>query len=90
MFDPWLEVRQAMIRLRAHIQHEHAGSAKVLTWHVSYMRTEVARLRQDFPEACDGVAETLTALETDALARAEQLEERIRALSARRDRRPRG
>lgn len=74
MIDTWLVVRQAMIRLRAYIRHEYAGSAKILTWHASHMRTEVARLRHDFPQACEGVAEELTALETDALARAEQLE----------------
>jgi hypothetical protein len=84
------EVREAMVRLRTNIQKEYVGKAKILTWHASQMRTEVARLRQDFPRASQDMDAELTALETDALARAEQLAERIRALPERGGRRGRG
>ena len=75
------EVRLAMIRLRANISHEYASKAKTLTWHANQMRTEVARLRADYPQEMDA---DLTALETDAKARAEQLEARVHALPSRR------
>jgi hypothetical protein len=78
------EVRLAMIRLRANIRHEYADKAKILTWHANQMRTEVARLRADFPAACQEMEGELAALEAEATARAEQLEARIRALPGRR------
>jgi hypothetical protein len=78
------EVRLAMIRLRANIHHEYAGKARILTWHANQMRTEVARLRADFPAACQLMDAELTALHLEAQARAEQLEERVRPLPVRR------
>jgi hypothetical protein len=73
-----------MIRLRGHIRHEYAGKAKILTWHANQMRTEVARLRTEYPVACQEMEAELTALDLEAHARAEQLEERVRGLPVRR------
>ena len=77
------EVRLAMIRLRANIQHEYTGR-KTLTWHANQMRSDVARLRSDYPEACREMDADLTALDLEAQARAAQLEERVRGLPVRR------
>jgi hypothetical protein len=74
------EVRLAIIRIRANIQHDYAGKAKILTWHATQMRPKVARLRQDYPAACQDMEAELAALEVEAMARAEQLEARARAL----------
>jgi hypothetical protein len=48
------------------------------------MRTEVARLRQDYPAACQEMDADLTALDLKAQALAAQLEERVRGLPVRR------
>ena len=60
------EVRLAMIRLRANIRHEYAGKAKILTWHANQMRTEAARLRAEYPAACQEMDAELTALDLEA------------------------
>jgi hypothetical protein len=80
------EVRLAMIRLRGHIRHEYADKAKILAWHANQMRSEVARLRTDYPKAVRRWRPSSPRLRWRRWSRAEQLEARVWALPIRKHR----